>query len=238
MSFSIWPTESRVGAYQNDYSDRVREAQLAGWILDRGRSPLAAFVADGLEISGGDGMTVNIASGRAFINGFMVVNSTTFNLSGIQDDDTNYIWLSLTRTSGLVTDATFSANTTGVAPSSDSVLVGKAVLVSGATTPYNSLVNPRINSGSYVADYGGAVELFLGAQPKAVVVTIESGSYGLGINMTGRTGSGAVGFAIWSPGSIDGLTTEANYRPEITSFGFKKPFNSGTGITSYWQAWF
>lgn len=234
MAFSIWPTESRVGAYQDDYSDRVREAQLSNWILDRGRTGLDSFVVDGLDLTSGTGLTVDIASGRAIIRGYIVVNSATYTIA-VTDDATNYLWLSLSKSSSLVLDGTFTANTTGVAPSVDSVLLGKAVLVGGSTTCSTSLKNPRILTGTI--DPGDSLDIFLGLQPYVVInsrcSTLDGAASGFGVGY-----SIGYGFGSTTGSSLVHSQAGSNGVPTISSYGFTSALTA-TGIYEVnWMAIF
>jgi hypothetical protein len=248
MGLSSWPTEARLGSFAGDFGDRIREAQLTHWISARGWSPLDHFVIAGLTLARVAGsLSVTVAAGDAFCDGFWIVNGSTETVSSLTPSTTNYIWLTMTETSGIITSIQFEANTTGVGPGEHHVLLGKAVTDGSEVTTSgisNSLANPRINSGSYVSDSAGAVELFLGVQPKQVVVTMIPSSapadHYMGANMIGITGSSAVGLWAYtvSAVSVAGSTKSADIRPELTTRGFKKPFNTTTGDTVYWQAWF
>lgn len=96
------------------------------------------YILTGLAISAGSGLSVNVASGRAYIGGIEIESDATdSNQLSLTPNTTNYIYAQLTRDgSNEPSGWTFTFNTTGVAPA-DSVLLGYAITTGSAVSGVN-----------------------------------------------------------------------------------------------------
>jgi hypothetical protein len=173
MSWHIFPSEQDIGTWRNSRSQWPREFQLSEmWHYAR-RSHLQGWKASGMAFTAGLGLSVDIPPGEVFIEGFGCENDETVNLSGLSDNATNYIWVRLLKTGGIVTGADYFANTSGVTPSEPCALIGKAVIgapnyPAGETHCFHSQVFPAYNTGTILSTDQGYPYVFLGYQPVMV----------------------------------------------------------------------
>jgi hypothetical protein len=99
-------------------------------------------VFDGLQVTAGSGLSVNISAGTGHINGYFIDSDTTENRT-VNASTTNYVWCRLTRdASNFVTGWNFHITTTATPPS-DSFLLAEVVTSGSAVT---SVTDTR-NSG-------------------------------------------------------------------------------------------
>lgn len=178
MSFRVFPTENNVGIASGNEAQVIREALFAPLFDRRGKSPLTAFVDNGLTLTTvSNSLAVDVAVGTAVINGFLVsILGAAERISGLAASRAitapNFIYLQYsTDGNGLVNSASLVSNTTGVAPA-NSVLVGIAATdANQATTVVNSAPAPHPYEGSYVGNGATDRLIFLGWKPKLVIVT-------------------------------------------------------------------
>lgn len=93
-------------------------------LLEDSLSDLGPFIVSGLVPSAGAGLTAAVTAGVAFIGGRVTV-SAGFNITGLTDATTNFLFL-LNTGSG-------TSNTTGTQPA-NSVALGRAVTAGGVVT--------------------------------------------------------------------------------------------------------
>jgi hypothetical protein len=99
-------------------------------------------VFDGLQVTAGSGLNINISAGTAHINGYFIESDSTETRS-VNASTTNYVWCKLIRNaSNFVTGWDFQV-TTSSTPPSDSFLLATVVTSSSAVTS----VTDQRNSG-------------------------------------------------------------------------------------------
>lgn len=177
MSNYIFPSENSVGTFSSSPGRILREPSLAKWVQGQ-RTNGRKNVISGLELSKGFGLSVNVSSGYAFIDGYIVGDDAQNTVSGLTAiryvDEPNFVYLTLVYTSGLASGISFSSNTTGVVPAS-SVCLGIAATDGSSVTSYQSSIK---NAGAtYIGQYTGRTYtpsayrfVFLGHTPRFVCV--------------------------------------------------------------------
>lgn len=130
-----WKTFSSTGAAALSSSDLNQDVALAALSARYGGG--CVMVAQGLAVSAGSGLTLNVAAGQAMVDGPVELkNGGTRTLT---DNATNYVWL---KQDGTLTHATTTAK-----PAGNCVFLGIAVTASGSITSVDT-------SGVVYSKYG------------------------------------------------------------------------------------
>jgi hypothetical protein len=171
MAYHVYPTETPVGIFEVDPSNRLREYQWAQFEQFRALCSLSAFKLSGGLLSIGAGITADIAEGQWFIDGRYVRNGSIVNTGNLGASQVNYIYFQLTYTGSLVT-AVVEYDTSSTTPPANSVLVGTATTDGSSVTSVASVVTVTgpIYSGSYTGNGDSPRTILLGFQPKHVEV--------------------------------------------------------------------
>jgi len=84
------------------------------------------YIVSGFTLSAGTGLAVNIAAGTGRLKGLFVNNSTSSSKGSLAANNTNYIYVTLTRDSNSEAESwNFTSNTSGTTPT-DSLFIGTA----------------------------------------------------------------------------------------------------------------
>jgi|SRR5262245_8693012 len=181
MSKAVFPTENEIGLVFGKSPRILLERHLVTWQRYRSACALETFVYQGFALSAGAGLSVNVASGDAIINGYWASNDATENHAALAASRSittpNFIFAQLTRSgvdSRLVLPGyVLVSNTTGTAPA-DSVLLGIAATdATSVIQVIDSRKAPTIVSGTYTGQGGNDPAdqyIFLGFQWKRVTV--------------------------------------------------------------------
>lgn len=125
---------------------------------------IGSFVVSGLTLSAGSGLVAAVASGKAMIGAEVVVGSS-FNIAGLADNSTNFLFL--------LQNGTGSHNTTGVAPA-NSAYLGTATTVSGSVTATSTAGRPQGPLTNAFGLPGLAAGAAAGSSPPAPVLVAGS----------------------------------------------------------------
>lgn len=101
-------------------SDAVTEATWQS--LNKAISAGGSWTTEGFDVTDGGGLDVDVAAGKALVDGYLIESDSTQSVS-LADDDTNYLWLE--------PDGTLTDNTTGTNPGS-ALLLAVIVTASGS----------------------------------------------------------------------------------------------------------
>lgn len=123
MAHKAFPTTLDIGGEGKD----LFEQRLALWKKQTGPN----FVISGLTVPGDSvDLTLEVASGESQISGYRIQNDAV--VVNCVDNDTNSIYINLTRDGDNNIDGVvFTVNTTGTPPSDDSILVAIAITIGG-----------------------------------------------------------------------------------------------------------
>lgn len=163
----IFPTENDVGS-ADTYGQVATEATLINWL--KGLFPRqkhensagtkyftsASFVITGLAPSDGGGLTLDVAAGKAIVDGYYVNITGTTNHT-LVDDTTNYVYLQLTRDgSDKVTGAQF-VNGAATRDTTDAIILSVVSTASGSIVTFSD--ERRWNNGIVCGRYTGDATL-------------------------------------------------------------------------------
>lgn len=229
MAWNIYPTQTPVGSWQGQSCEEQQEYQHAEWLNHLHQSPLHSFrCSGGVFTLGADAL--DIPSGTYIIDGRVAYNDAADSIA-ITATRPTYLFARLLKTGLLVTSAEYYVNTNGALPSEPHVLMGVIDTVAGvANTCTPSQVYPHICYGTHTGN-GSARGVFLGFQPKHVVVTNADDDEAIVAYPAGPGFASATDAFTYMKPTSTGL-------PTITAFGFTIPsaFNSA-GDDIYWTAW-
>ncbi len=224
---AVFPTENNIGTYAGFPSRLLREVQFAD-AMKRVLGQLSTRIYSGLTLAAGTGLSVDVAEGIAIVNGYLVALSNgPETQSGLTASASNYIWISVTKASGLVTgfQLTKTVNTTNP-PSADSVLLGRALTNATVVTSVDNSINVfslPVVPVTYNGSGGNQREIFIGFQPRLVKIrgyVSASGAAWVVAQSGHAVGTAEVGW-IDTGGGTPFLTSVLNsQRPELTTVGF------------------
>lgn len=117
-------------------SDAVTEATWNS--LNKAISAGGSWTTEGFDVTDGGGLDVDVAAGKALVDGYLIESDSTQSVS-LADDDTNYLWLE--------PDGTLTDNTTGTNPGS-ALLLAVIVTASGSISSITREVN--VTTGPYI----------------------------------------------------------------------------------------
>jgi hypothetical protein len=249
MAYHVYPTETPVGIFEVDPSNRLREYQWAQYQQYRAICSLASFKISGGALSVGAGLTADIAIGEWMIDGRWVSNDAVVNTGSMSDDHSHYIYFQLQYTGNIVTSVV-EYDTSSTTPPVNSVMVGIVNISGGVVSVTSTLDNVTagsskaltgsIYSSSYTGDGRSPRTILLGFQPKHVEVYGEEIS---GTNTDFISFSGGVMIRNGEdPATTVTYSTSAVYVPVPVVTGFQVSRSSGTGLnvsgnTYYYRAY-
>lgn len=185
MAHHIFPSQNAVGSF-NGYSSRyIYEPTNVQYALRMSRSPLPSYCYTGCSFSiVASALSLDIGAGEFIINGYWCVSDATDRLTGLTANMTgtngyyygaNYIWAVLDFSSGIVTAFHYASNTTGTAPSTNSLLLGVAYTdANDVTSVDNCRLNYHSINGSYLGSGTANRYIFIGARPRIIGMTVKS----------------------------------------------------------------
>lgn len=111
------------------------------------------YVKSGFTLSQRSALTMYISVGLARLKGLFINNSTTYTMSGLTANATNYIYVTLARDSNSQAESwSFTSNTTGTTPT-DSLFIGTAITNATVVTSFdNNNIETQAITG--VAEWG------------------------------------------------------------------------------------
>lgn len=238
VTIDVFPTEKSVGTFFT-YPARVisKEQSITKWQQLLQKSPLASYVANGMTLAQVAGqLSIDVAVGDVIINGFWVaIQGGSARLTGLPINTALiYIWLQLNKTSGLVSSASLSFNTSGTPPTDSALLGICATDNNGAASQVisasiqNSAPAPHLYTGTYTGDGTNDRTIFLGWAPRFVLVQRTTFTVNMfaGIVLSGLTAGTSATGARMDTGSVDPSTATIvsgsgrGVRPELSTLGF------------------
>jgi len=174
MAIEAFPTASDIGgsgAGRIGTEENIVEAT----IINQGQSTILS----GMEPSDGGGLTVTIASGQCYIDGYIVRLPSSEDVT-LSDDSTGYLWLQLTGSGSYAVTATAWIETADLSsPPTSSALVTKYITSGGSIS---SVVDRERREGTgtiggtYTGNgsYGESQEIIIGLTPRLVVARFKS----------------------------------------------------------------
>lgn len=117
-------------------SDAVTEATWNS--LNKAISAGGSWTTEGFDVTDGGGLDVDVAAGKALVDGYLIESDSTQSVS-LADDDTNYLWLE--------PDGTLTDNTTGTNPGS-ALLLAVIVTASGSISSISK--DQDVLTGAYM----------------------------------------------------------------------------------------
>jgi hypothetical protein len=223
MGARIYPTENNIGIADGLEARIIREAMDAEFKVGLS-SGLTAKKLSGFALSIVTGqLSVDVAAGKAIINGRFVEQTTTVRVTGLTPSvTTNYIFVSYpTDVNGLATTAPVFTVQGTVTPPTNGLLLGRCTTNgTEVTTTYSTITWSLPIVGNYTGNGSGSREIFLGFRPKAIIIY---GSAGIPPGVIAfKVDVDSYGISIPYTTSLDYpfLDTSVNRVPGITDVGF------------------
>lgn len=233
MAISIYPSESSLGTFRSNPTNRLREYQYVHFAHALKQSGLYGHLVTGGAVSIGSGLSVDIAAGEWMCYGRWIGSDTTVNVPSLTANQTNFIFLVLSFSGSMASGVTWVANTTGTPPSY-SVCVGKAVCGASTVTSVETPKAPTCGGyeGAYTGDGTTDRLVFLGFQPQSVEIWSAWGS------STGyffsKCGSAAGIFFLLKTSVPEitraEVTTSTTYCPAVAPLGFLISGDGSSGL--------
>lgn len=149
-------------------------------------------VVSGLELSDGGGLNVDVAAGKAIVNGyFCEVDAATLLAP---DNDSRRIFLKVTKSGSLATSVAPILSSSQSPPDDDHIWLGRVVTASGAIsriTPEHGFVT-GVRTGTYTGTGSGSLNFALARTPRLVIVSKKGASYLIGVSHIGNPGTRSI----------------------------------------------
>jgi len=216
MAYSVYPSVNAIGA-SSAVSKQLRERNETRRAKMYVRDNFVEAAGDFLPTAG-SGLTLDIASGEAIIDGYFVSSDATDSIA-LSASATNYVFLTLPQ-DGLLNVLTpvLSANTTGASPSVPFVLLCTAVTDGSSIT---SITDRRVVGftlmNTFLPKERIVVSVDATTTGNKAFVDIPSGCMIHGISFENNPGSGAPATDFSVVITVDGLTAQAQEIPVVKS---------------------
>lgn len=170
MAKSAFPSELAFGTISGVSSRIAREKSMAQYMQRVRASSVQQNVFSGWTLSAGSGLTLNIASGSGFADGYYLESDATESIT-LPDASTNIkVFAQYTLVSNQITTWSFGS-TTGAWPA-NSIMVGLVSTAAGVITA-GSIQNAAVQAvngyrSSYAGNNANDRKVFLGWEPRKV----------------------------------------------------------------------